>query len=307
MSTDRKATTTKPRAADTGSKPVLSAPLIDELAWYVRGKATTVVTGAGISTDSGIPDYRGPQGALKKRSPVTMNEFMRSADNRRRYWARACLGWPFMTERRPNDGHRAVAALQAAGLFRTVITQNVDGLHHGAGSPADTVIELHGGLARVVCLNCRTRLSREDVQTELVGANPGWMDQAAEIAPDGDAELPRSITDRFTVPPCPACGGILKPDVVFFGENVPAPRVAQAFRAVDEADALLVLGSSLTVYSGFRFADYAVRRGIPLMIVNQGPTRADSIATLKVDAPLGAVLETLTQRLIPHSYAVRAT
>lgn len=307
MSTDRKATTTKPHAEDTGREPVVPAPLVDELAWYLRGKKTTVVTGAGMSTESGIPDYRGPHGALKKRSPVTIREFLGSADNRRRYWARACLGWPFMTERQPNAAHHAVAALQAADLFHSVITQNVDGLHHTAGSDADSVIELHGGLARVVCLDCGARLSRDSVQTSLLEANPGWMDQAAEIAPDGDAELPRSITDRFVVPPCPVCEGMLKPDVVFFGENVPPPRVAEAFRAVDAGTALLVLGSSLTVYSGFRFAEYAVRRGLPLMIINQGPTRADSIATLKVDAPLRPVLQTLQQRLIPRPGAMSAT
>lgn len=290
---------------DTGSAPVIPAPLIDELAWYLRDRDTTILTGAGMSTDSGIPDYRGPQGSLKKRSPVTITEFLRSEDNRRRYWARSCLGWPFMVERRPNSAHHSVAVLQAAGLVHTVITQNVDGLHQAAGS--HSVIELHGGLAQVVCLQCGTRLARDTVQTMLLSTNPGWMDHAAEMAPDGDAELPRTVTDRFWVPPCPKCGGILKPDVVFFGENVPPPRVAEAFRTVDAATALLVLGSSLTVYSGFRFAEYAGRRGIPLLIVNQGPTRADSLATLKVDAPLAPVLHMLTQRLIPRPSPARAT
>ncbi|MEX2442722.1 MAG: NAD-dependent protein deacetylase [Alkalispirochaeta sp.] len=304
MSTDRTATNTEPFAGDPVSTPVIPAPLIGELAWHLRGRTTTVVTGAGMSTDSGIPDYRGPRGSLKKRSPVTITEFLRSEDNRRRYWARACLGWPFMVERKPNEAHRAVAEMQSAGLFLSLITQNVDGLHHAAGSRR--VIELHGGLSQVVCLDCAAHHSRNDIQAQMLTANPGWMDHAAEIAPDGDAELPRSITDHFIVPPCPRCGGILKPDVVLFGENVPPPRVAEAFRVVDEGDALLVLGSSLAVYSGFRFADYAVRRGIPLLIVNQGPTRADSIATLKVDARLTSVLQALTDRLIPRSDAVDA-
>lgn len=210
-----------------------------------------------------------------------------------------------MVERVPNDAHRAVAALQSANVIHTLITQNVDGLHQAAGSRG--VIELHGGLARVVCLTCGTQSSRDSIQTRMLSANPGWMDQVAEIAPDGDAELPRSITDQFVVPPCPVCGGILKPDVVFFGENVPAPRVAEAFRAVDEGDALLVLGSSLTVYSGFRFADHAVRRGVPLAIVNQGSTRADSLATIKVDAQLNPVLRALTERLVSRRNAVDAT
>jgi NAD-dependent SIR2 family protein deacetylase len=304
MSTDRTATNTEKSAGNPVSTPVIPAPLIDELAWHLRDRKTTVLTGAGISTDSGIPDYRGPEGSLKKRSPVTISEFLRSQDNRRRYWARACLGWPFMVARTPNDAHRDVAALQSAGVLHTLITQNVDGLHQAAGSPE--VIELHGGLARVTCLTCGTQFSRDSIQTSMLAANPGWMDQMAEIAPDGDAELPRSITDQFVVPPCPVCGGIVKPDVVFFGENVPSPRVTEAFRAVDEGEALLVLGSSLTVYSGFRFADHAVRRGVPLMIVNQGSTRADSLATIKIDAQLTPVLRALTERLISRRDTVDA-
>ena len=298
MSTDRTVTNTD-LATGTPVSPVVPGPLIDELAWHIRDRKITVITGAGISTDSGIPDYRGPAGSLKKRSPVTIAEFLRSLDNRRRYWARACLGWPFMVERTPNSAHYAVARLQSAGLVDTVITQNVDGLHQVAGS--HTVIELHGGLSRVVCLDCEAQFSRDSVQTQMLTANPGWMDQVAEIAPDGDAELPRSVTDRFVVPPCPVCGGMLKPDVVFFGENVPPPRVSEAFRAVDAGDTLLVLGSSLTVYSGFRFADYAVKRGVPLVIVNQGATRADPLATIKADAQLTPVLQALTERLLPVS------
>ena len=273
----------------------ISAPLIDELVWHLRSGRATVLTGAGMSTDSGIPDYRGPQGSLRTRKPVTITEFLRSEEDRRRYWARSCLGWPFMAARRPNGAHEVVARLQRRGVFGTIITQNVDGLHQAAGST--NVIELHGGLARVVCLECGTRSSREDLQTEMLRRNPEWLSQAAEIAPDGDAELPRHVTASFDVPPCPVCGGILKPDVVFFGENVPSPRVTAAFAAVAAGDTLLVLGSSLTVYSGYRFADRASRDGTAVAIVNQGPTRADGIAAVKLDASLTPTLERLETRL----------
>ena len=210
-----------------------------------------------MSTDSGIPDYRGPEGSLKTRKPVTYSEFLRSEDDRRHYWARSCLGWPFMVARRPNAAHVAVTTLQARGIVASVITQNVDGLHQAAGTT--DVLELHGGLSRVVCLECSTPLSRDGFQSAMLERNPDWLRHGAQIAPDGDVELPWEATQRFVVPPCPVCGGTLKPDVVFFGENVPTDRVNEAFRRVDRADTLLVLGSSLTVYSGFRFADHAVK------------------------------------------------
>jgi NAD+-dependent protein deacetylase sirtuin 4 len=271
---------------------------MDELVMHLRDRRITVLTGAGMSTDSGIPDYRGPRGSLKKRTPVQYAEFLRSEADRRRYWARSCLGWPFMTERRPNAGHLALARLQNNGPVLSVITQNVDGLHQAAGSR--DVLELHGGLDGVVCLGCGARTSRDDLQERMLARNPGWLEQTAEAAPDGDAELPRRVTDHFHVPDCSDCGGILKPDVVFFGENVPAPRVTEAFRRVDEGEVLLVLGSSLTVYSGYRFVDHAVRKGTPVVIVNQGETRGDPVATLRIDAGLIPVLEELVRRLIPQ-------
>ena len=263
--------------------------------WYLRGRSTTVLTGAGVSTASGIPDYRGPEGSLKKRSPVTISEFLRSEADRRRYWARSCYGWPFMETRRPNAVHYAITRLQSSGAVGAVITQNVDGLHQAAGT--GRVLELHGGLARVVCLQCGHRVDRRELQAEMLRLNPGWMEHSAEIAPDGDAELPRAVTENFTVPSCPVCNGILKPDVVFFGESVPGDRVAQAFAAVDAAEVLLVLGSSLTVYSGYRFADHAVKHGRTLAVVNQGPTRADELASIKLDARLEPVAEYLTRSL----------
>jgi NAD-dependent SIR2 family protein deacetylase len=270
---------------------------------HLRDRRITVLTGAGMSTDSGIPDYRGPQGSLRKRTPVQYAEFLRSEADRRRYWARSCLGWPFMTERRPNGGHTALAHLQAEGPVISVITQNVDGLHQAAGSR--DVLELHGGLEGVVCLGCGARSSRNDIQEKMLALNPGWLEQTVEAAPDGDAELPRSATDGFRVPDCPVCGGILKPDVVFFGENVPSSRVTEAFRRVDAGEVLLVLGSSLTVYSGYRFVDHAVRRGTPVVIVNQGETRGDPVATLRIDAPLIPVLEELVRHLTPGSDGMR--
>ncbi len=254
-----------------------------------------MLTGAGISTDSGIPDYRGPEGSLKTRTPVRYHEFIRSADDRRRYWARSCIGWPVMRTRRPNTSHIAIAELQHHGTAFGLITQNVDGLHQAAGS--HELIELHGGLARVQCLECGAISDREELQTRMLELNPGWLEQTAESAPDGDAELPREVTRRFRVPPCVSCGGVLKPDVVFFGENVPRERVTAAFARVNAADAVLVAGSSLTVYSGFRFADHAVKSGKTLAIINRGPTRADAIASMKLDADAGATLSRLAAAL----------
>jgi len=269
---------------------------IDDLVWHLRGQRVTVLTGAGMSTDSGIPDYRGPEGSLKKRNPVQYSEFLRSEENRRRYWARSCLGWPFMVARRPNRAHHALARLQEAGLFLPIITQNVDGLHQAAGST--DVLELHGGLDRVVCLTCGVQRSRDSLQEEMLALNPGWLEQTAEVAPDGDVELPLAVTDRFRVPTCHVCGGILKPDVVFFGESVPRDRVAEAFRRVDAGEVLLVLGSSLAVYSGYRFADHAAKNNVPVVVVNQGETRADALATIRLDGGLIPVLDALASRLV---------
>ncbi len=282
----------------------VTSAAIDELVWHMKGRIACALTGAGISTDSGIPDYRGPEGSLKKRSPVTYTEFVRSAENRRRYWARSCLGWTFMTARRPNDSHHALRDLQRHGAVRSIVTQNVDGLHQASGST--DVLELHGGLSRVVCLDCSTVSDRETLQRRMLRLNPGWLEATVEAAPDGDAELPPKVTAHFTVPPCEVCGGTLKPDVVFFGESVPKPRVQAAFDAVNESDILLVLGSSLTVYSGFRFADHAAKSGKTVAIVNKGPTRADGLATIKLDTHLGSLVPELARRLAPRYADERA-
>ena len=252
-----------------------------------------VLTGAGISTDSGIPDYRGPTGAARSASPMTYQTFTRDPIARRRYWARSHMGWRLITRARPNPGHRSVAALQAAGVVRGLITQNVDGLHTAAG--ATDVVELHGSLDRVVCLDCQRLSSRSELDQRLRAANPEWQARVTAINPDGDVELPDDQLDGFRIVDCTACGGMLKPDVVYFGETVPTPRVERCFDLVEEAGALLVLGSSLTVMSGYRFVLRAAKLGIPVAIVNSGVTRGDGKADLRLDAPLGIVLPALVE------------
>lgn len=238
-----------------------------------------VLTGAGVSTDSGIPDYRGPQAPA--RMPMTYQEFVSGPEARQRYWARSHIGWSRMRAAEPNAGHRAVATLGAD----LVITQNVDGLHEAVGTPR--LVALHGRIADVVCLSCRGTTSRSSLQARLDAANPGWVQRhaAVEVRPDGDVALEQ--TADFVVPPC-ACGGILKPDVVFFGENVPAPRVQRCYDAVEALaacdGALLVAGSSLTVMSGLRFVRRAAKLGVPVVVVNRGETRGDPLATYKVEA-----------------------
>ncbi len=245
----------------------------------LAGRPLVVLTGAGLSTDSGIPDYRGP-GAPDRR-PMTYQEFVSGPAAQQRYWARSHLGWGRMHRARPNDGHRALAALAPTLL----ITQNVDGLHEEAGSRR--LVALHGRIAEVVCLGCRTTSSRAALHHRLTAANPDWHERHAAVAtrPDGDADL--DGTHDFVVPGCGACGGVLKPAVVFFGENVPKPRVARCYEAVESlttsGGALLVAGSSLTVMSGLRFVRAAARAGTPVVIVNRGPTRGDDLATVKVD------------------------
>jgi NAD-dependent SIR2 family protein deacetylase len=251
-----------------------------------------ILSGAGLSTESGIPDYRGPTGALRRNTPMTYQAFVGSPDARRRYWARSHLGWRQIAGARPNDGHRAVAALQERGLLAGIITQNVDGLHQAAG--AREVIELHGGLDLVVCLSCGLRDTRAALDERLRAANTAFVAAVARINPDGDAELSDDDLDDFVPVGCRYCASdLVKPDVVFFGENVPRPRVAACYALVEAAASLLVLGSSLTVMSGLRFVRRAAALGIPVAIVNQGDTRGDPLADLKVDAPLGTVLTTL--------------
>lgn len=258
----------------------------------LAGRRVVALTGAGMSTDSGIPDYRGP-GSVP-RSPMTGAEFRSGPTARQRYWARSHLGWQRMRHAEPNDGHRALAALQAAGVVSVVITQNVDGLHQAAGSAP--VVDLHGRIDRVICLDCSVILPRADLEREHARLNPGFRaEEAISYAPDGDADL--EDTADFAVAACPRCAGVLKPDVVFFGENVPPQRVSRCSTAVDEAEAVLVAGSSLTVMSGFRFVRQAVARDIPTVIVNRGPTRADAVATLRIDAGCSETLRDLADAL----------
>ncbi|MGW2305985.1 NAD-dependent protein deacetylase [Streptomyces sp. NPDC001809] len=254
-----------------------------------------VLSGAGISTESGIPDYRGEGGSLSRHTPMTYQEFTADAQARRRYWARSHLGWRTFRRARPNAGHLAVAAFGQYGLLSGVITQNVDGLHGAAGS--DGVVELHGSLDRVVCLTCGAFSRRVDLALRLEEANAGFAPRAARINPDGDADLSDDQVGDFRVLPCTVCGGILKPDVVFFGEAVPPRRVERCRELVHEAASLLVLGSSLTVMSGLRFVRQAAEAGKPVLIVNQDPTRGDRHAVTRVALPLGAALTGVAARL----------
>ena len=273
----------------------MDADGLDPLADLVGGGGVVVLSGAGLSTESGIPDYRGPSGAARRGTPMTFQVFTGSHDARRRYWARSHLGWRVIARARPNDGHRAVAALEDEGLLLGTITQNVDGLHTAAG--LRSVVELHGNLDRVVCLHCGDVSSREHLDDRLREANPSWQARVLAVNPDGDVELPDEALDSFVVVDCALCGGVLKPDVVFFGETVPADRVQACFAMVERASALVVLGSSLTVMSGYRFVLRAAKLGVPVAIVNQGVTRGDAKADVRVDAPLGAVLPALVERV----------
>jgi NAD-dependent SIR2 family protein deacetylase len=268
------------------------------LAELIGGGNVTVLSGAGLSTESGIPDYRGPSGQARRAGqPMTYQAFTGSAAARQRYWARSHLGWRHVTGASPNAGHRAVAALERAGLVAGIITQNVDGLHQAAGARA--VTELHGSLHRVVCLSCWSRSPREELDARLRAANPRWTAAAVglepAVNPDGDVALEE--TGGFTVADCLACGGVLKPDVVFFGENVPRPRVDACFSLVSSSAALVVLGSSLTVMSGLRYVRHASALEIPVVIVNQGATRGDGLAAGTLDVPLGSTLTALVREL----------
>ncbi|GAB3750590.1 NAD-dependent protein deacetylase [Lysobacter olei] len=251
-------------------------------AWMDQHRNVFVLTGAGCSTGSGIPDYRDEDGAWKRKPPVTYQAFVQDPLTRARYWARSFIGWPHIADARPNATHLALAHWQAEGGIRALVTQNVDGLHQRAGSAE--VVDLHGRLDEVVCLDCRERTPRERLQRRLDGHNPNWRHLTAATAPDGDADLELADFHRFRVPDCEACGGLLKPDVVFYGENVPRDRVSAAQQALANADAMLVVGSSLMVYSGYRFARMAREAGLPLAILTRGVTRADDLATLKLAA-----------------------
>lgn len=250
-----------------------------------------VLTGAGISTASGIPDYRDRDGGWKRTPPVNYQAFIGDAATRSRYWARSLVGWRRFGAARPNAAHRALARLETGGRVERLVTQNVDGLHEAAGSAA--AVDLHGRLDRVRCLACEVRIARAQFQRELEQLNPAWTALDALDAPDGDAELEGLPFECFAVPACPACGGLLKPDVVFFGEAVPRERVQQAFDALARSDAMLVVGSSLMVYSGYRFARAAAQAGKPVVAINLGRTRADELLSLKIEADCSAVLGAL--------------
>jgi NAD-dependent SIR2 family protein deacetylase len=269
-----------------------------ELVAVLTGRRIAVLTGAGMSTDSGIPDYRGPDSPPS--NPMTIRQFTSDPVFRQRYWARNHVGWRHMDETRPNAGHRALAALERLGVVSGVITQNVDLLHSKAGSR--NVINLHGTYAQVVCLSCGHAMSRAALAEELDALNPGFTERAEAVgglavAPDADAVVDDTASFRYL--DCPACGGMLKPDIVYFGESVPKDIVQQAFSLVDDAHALLVAGSSLTVFSGYRFVRHAAAMGIPVAIINRGPTRGDELAGVKVDGGCSELLTLLTEELSP--------
>jgi NAD-dependent SIR2 family protein deacetylase len=268
---------------------------VTELAGWVGDGAVAVLSGAGLSTESGIPDYRGPSGAARRLAPMTYQAFTRDPLARRRYWARSHLGWRTIGDARPNRGHHAIARLQELGALAGIITQNVDGLHQAAG--ATGIIELHGNLAWITCLDCGDRIPRAEHARRLERANPDFAATVRAINPDGDAELADAELAGFTVVACSSCGGLLKPDVVYFGETVPPERVSRSFDLVAGARTLLVLGSSLTVMSGRRFVLRAAKDGIRVAIVNQGATRGEPYAALIVDAPLGDVLPEILRRV----------
>ncbi len=268
---------------------------LEPVADALSGGGVLVLSGAGISTESGIPDYRGEGGSLSRHTPMTYQDFTAAPQARRRYWARSHLGWRTFGSARPNAGHRAVASFERHGMLSGVITQNVDGLHQAAGS--GEVVELHGSLDRVVCLSCGTLSPRRELARRLEEANVGFAPVAAAINPDGDADLSDEQVGDFRVVPCTVCGGILKPDVVFFGEAVPAERVEHCRALVRQATTLLVLGSSLTVMSGLRFVRQAAQAGRPVLIINRDHTRGDRHAVTRVALPLGTALTTVADRL----------
>lgn len=267
-----------------------------ELARFLaRHSRVLVLTGAGLSTASGIPGYRDKDGVRRGRTPIQGPEFRRNEATRRRYWARSMVGWATVSGAEPNAGHRAIAELECSGHIHSVITQNVDGLHQRAGSKR--LIELHGNLHHVICLECQARYSRAGLQPQLERDNPDLARLLAEPLPDGDAAVEPDALQDFRVPACTACGGVLMPDVVFFGDNVPPARTAHALAEMEAADALLVVGSSLMVFSGYRFCRLAVAAGKPIAAINAGKTRADDLLSLKLELPAQEVLPRLVDLL----------
>ncbi len=276
----------------------MNGPEAPELINVLAGQRVAVLTGAGLSTDSGIPDYRGPDSPPS--NPMTIGQFTSDPEFRQRYWARNHVGWRHMDATLPNAGHRALARLEAAGVVTGVITQNVDLLHTKAGST--TVVDLHGTYARVVCLECGHTMTRAALAEQLEALNPGFVERAEAVggiavAPDADAMVSETASFRYV--DCPQCAGMLKPDIVYFGESVPKPVVERAYSLVADADALLVAGSSLTVFSGLRFVRQAAAAGTPVAIINRGPTRGDELATVKVDAGCSELLALLADELTP--------
>lgn len=286
----------RPSQPPASAEPAPRTGTVEDAVDLLRGLRVTALTGAGVSTDSGIPDYRGPDSP--PRNPMTYQQFVQDEAFRRHYWARNHVGWQHVHRTHPNAGHRALARLEDAGVLVGLITQNVDLLHEDAGSR--NVIDLHGRYDRVICLQCGRVISREHLAERLTALNPGFLESVGdvgdvEIAPDADAVIEQ--TSHFRPAPCEFCGGVLKPEIVYFGENVPRERVDRAFAMVDEGDALLVAGSSLTVLSGLRFVRHAAKDGKPVVIVNRGWTRGDPLATLKIEAGTTETLTALAEAL----------
>jgi NAD+-dependent protein deacetylase sirtuin 4 len=269
---------------------------VDDLIGLMRGRRTLVLTGAGCSTESGIPDYRGPQTRLKARNPIQYRAFISDPLARARYWARSLAGWPTIAAARPHDGHVALARLEASGAISGIVTQNVDRLHQAGGNR--TVVELHGALEEVLCLGCGHITRRDAMQQRLLALNPGWDTRSMETAPDGDAEIDYRPYTHFHVPACTRCGGMLKPNVIFFGENVPGDRVAEAWRLYDQSDSLLVIGSSLAVYSGYRFVLRASKDQRPIGILNLGDSRGDTLTRCRVREAFGRAMPRVAESLL---------
>lgn len=277
-----------------GMTPALVSPMlaVERLQGLLaKSHRCFVLTGAGCSTASGIPDYRDLDGAWKRPPPMQYQLFMGQPLARARYWARSMIGWRRFGSARPNAAHEALSRFEARGRMSLLLTQNVDGLHERAGN--QQVVDLHGRLDRVRCMACEARSPRAEFQQRLETANPDWLALDATVAPDGDADLGDFDFSQFAVPACTRCGGILKPDVVFFGENVPRDRVEHAMERLAGSDLMLVVGSSLMVYSGYRFATAAAKSGIPIVSINIGVTRADPLLAFKVEAPCGEALSLL--------------
>jgi NAD-dependent SIR2 family protein deacetylase len=282
--------------------PSAVEPAVEQLAEFLqRHRSVLMLTGAGLSTGSGIPDYRDRDGVRRGKAPVQGPEFRRDEAVRRRYWARSMVGYPVLARTRPNAGHRAIAELQQAGRLAAVVTQNVDGLHQRAGSGIvpGGLIELHGNIHRVVCLACHAAFTRDFVQAQLEQANPGMAGAQAAPLPDGDAQLEPASLEHFHVPGCAHCGGMLKPDVVFFGDGVARECSEGSQRLVDESDALLVVGSSVMVFSSFRLCRSAALAGKPVAALNLGRTRADDLLSFKLEHAAEHLLPLLARKLMP--------